>query len=348
MNTTMHREIMAQPPTLTQTIPSLRQHRAQQDDVGSARRIFAGGCGDSLFSAQVATDFFAQAGCAYEAASALDFCHYRRLTAGDLCVLISISGNTRRTVEAASVARKAGARTLAITCNAGSALADACDAVLPLGFTPISRRTPHTLDFAITLAALAVIAEHAAGQRWAWLDAWPANLTAAISRAEAGAAAMTTGAGIATRWFFLGAGAGMGLAAYAAAKFHEAGGLPAYAAESENFMHGMNFMPNPDDRLCMIIHDQPSLARAISIAECLRPIGLKPWLVWPDGTLAPSDLAIPDLSFSPGALGGCVAPLQLLCLHHANRLGLAVEQPRAGLAGGSNYVTAQSRYFAGT
>ena len=47
----------------------------------------------------------------------------------------------------------------------------------------------------------------------------------------------------------------------------------------------------------------------------------------------------------PGALTTCTAALQLLCLHHANHLGLDVEQPRAGREGGAAYLAAQSAYF---
>lgn len=63
---------------------------------------------------------------------------------GDTVVGISISGSTRRTVEAIAAAAAKGARTLAITLKTDNVLPLAAGAVLPLPYTPISRRTGST------------------------------------------------------------------------------------------------------------------------------------------------------------------------------------------------------------
>src|SRR5215470_9339885 len=178
----MRRAILAQPGEIRRVAPLLRRDFTR---LGLERpaRIVAGGCGDSFFASQVAAGFFPPGGTSYLAATAFEIGHYLRLGRADLCILLSISGGTRRTVEAATTARQAGARTLAVTCQTDSPLARACDAVLVLPFTPLERRTPHTLDYTMTVLALAVIAESLTGQELAWIK----GLAAAMKRAIDGA-----------------------------------------------------------------------------------------------------------------------------------------------------------------
>jgi D-arabinose 5-phosphate isomerase GutQ len=82
----------------------------------------------------------------------------------DCVILSSISGGTKRTVEAARIAKIASARIIAITCNTESALANAADETMLLPYHPLSRKTPHTLDYTVTLLALVELARSFAGK----------------------------------------------------------------------------------------------------------------------------------------------------------------------------------------
>jgi fructoselysine-6-P-deglycase FrlB-like protein len=344
MNETMRREIFAQPDEVRRAIPIVRNEIARLE-LEPPNRVVAGGCGDSFFASQVAAGFFSSGPMDYLPATALDVCSYLSVGKGDLCIFISISGNTRRTVEAAAVAKHAGARTLAVTCAAQSALEQSCDKSLLLPFTPISRRTPHTLDYTMTVIALAVVAEVLSGREFRWIGDLPSAIAVAIDRAHRDCGAIVSHATEGTRWFFLGGGPGVGVASYGAAKFHEAGGLPAWAAELENFMHGMNFVLEPDDRVCLVAHDPRSRQRSCRVSDSLDAMGIQPWFVLPDGGIE----ANPGLEVAAEitALVTCAIPLQLMCLEHANHIGLDLEAPRAGRRDGEIYLNAQKMYFAG-
>jgi fructoselysine-6-P-deglycase FrlB-like protein len=344
INETMRREIVAQPDEVARAIPLLRD-QVQRLGLAAAGPVVAGGCGDSFFASQVGAGFFAGLPIPYAAATALEICHWPAVGPGDLCILISISGGTRRTVEAAAAARQAGARTLAVTCRADSALALSCDASLLLPFTPLSRKTPHTLDYTMTVLALAVIAERLGGRPFEWIDRLPGLIRQAIDHAGPDCPAVVSDATAGTRWFFLGAGPGVGLAAYGAAKLHEAGGLIAWGAELENFMHGMNFMLERDDRVCLIAHDPSALRYARRLRGSMAAVGARPWLVLPDGGISgDGQAASPG---GPAALVTAAMPLQLVCLALAESLGLSLEAPRGGRADGPAHLEAQSRYLQG-
>jgi translation initiation factor 2B subunit (eIF-2B alpha/beta/delta family)/D-arabinose 5-phosphate isomerase GutQ len=162
MNETMQREIRAQ----AEVLPSCLSPLA--DAVGAVRkpegRIFAGGCGDSAFAPAALAEVFRSLDLDVRATTAMDLAGYCPLRPTDTVVLSSISGGTRRTVEAALAARHAGARVVALTCRDDSDLAALADHLVLLPFTPISRKTPHTLDYLVTLQALAMLALAWAGR----------------------------------------------------------------------------------------------------------------------------------------------------------------------------------------
>lgn len=343
MNETMRREIFAQPKEVERAIPILRKQAARIGAPPPAR-IIAGGCGDSFFASQTAAGFYPPT-FDYRSATALDICYYTHVRTGDLCILTSISGGTRRTVEAAAVARRAGARTVAITCKAESALAQACDAAILLPFTPISRRTPHTLDYTMTVVGLAALAEQMSGETFEWLNDLPGRIESAIGLTFASeeSSELPRDTKRYDRWFFLGAGPGAGVAAYGSAKFHESGGLAAWSGELENFMHGANFMLEPSDCVCLVVHDRPSLKYATRLSESLRAVGASTLFIFPDGEMLAAAKPLPfDQS---AALVTCAVPLQALCLDQANRRGLELEAPRGGRQHGQIHLDAQKHYM---
>jgi len=354
MSKMMRQEIFGQPQLLADSLAQLRDVVGKLDL--SARRVFAGGCGDGLFAAGAAAGLFADSAVDYRAASALELGWHCRLGTDDLVLLLSISGGTRRTIEAAHRARAAGSKTLAITCSADSELAQACEQVLLLPFTPLSRRTPHTADYLVSLLALAVLAETCRARIDSELDILPTLLQRVIEQQQTPTMTLAAGLKLEQRIFILGQGANLATAQYIAAKFHESGGLCALWNETENFVHGMNFMLEADDLVCVIGDDGPGSFRAAELIPGLSRLCHRVALIGTataqNETLGADESALvhfmtpmlrPALTVFANALIG-----QLLCLGLVEAYDLPVELPRAGRAGGTLHAEVQREWMTQT
>ena len=314
----MRRELDEQPELLGGIADALG-HEAEGLRPPAGSRVWAGGCGDSLFAAEALAPLFRTAGYGFRAASAAEMLWDGEIAAGDTVVLISISGSTRRTVEALGRAREAGATTVAVTINPDSALAAEADATLRLPYTPVSRAIPHGLDYQVTLLSLAALAGPVAPDVGALFrdETGPAR-----TRAEACAGRL----GPDTRFVFLGGGAAArGTAAFAAAKLHEAGGLPAWSFEAENFGHGAQFMLTPGDVVGLFGSGGPADSRTRALSAGLERLGCD---VIEAGFAG--EVAQPD-PLSAALVGGLQA--QALCLAVADRLDLDVMNPARGRGG---------------
>jgi fructoselysine-6-P-deglycase FrlB-like protein len=190
---------------------------------------------------------------------------------GDVCAALSISGSTARTVEAAARAGAAGATVVAITVNPESALARAADGrALCLPYTPITRATPHSLDHTMTLLALCALV----GLDGAALREAVRALAAADRPMRREAERIAADLPRTARFFALGCGSALGSAGYAAAKLHEAGGLPAFAFEGENVAHGAHFVMRPGDHAMLFGDGGPGDRRTAALADGLHRLGL--------------------------------------------------------------------------
>lgn len=347
MSETMRREIMGQPELLARLLPELRGQAAGIRR--PSRRVLAAGCGDGFFAAGAAAGLFAEAGIDYRAVSSHELAFHLLLGTGDLVVLMSISGGTRRTVQAARRARASGVRTLALTCNAGSALAEACDQTFLLPFQPLSRRTPHTADYLVTLLALAVLGEAWRGEVDPGLDQLSETIHAVVASADGPAAEAAKSVDLAAKIFVLGQASNLATAHYIAAKFHESGGLIALAGETENFVHGMNFMVEPADLVCVIGGDGPGDFRAEELLPGLGLLSRHRVVIGPAGVLgrSPAELPAaatrPTLSVFPAAVAG-----QLLCLAVVERHQLPVEETRAGRNNAASHADVQRKWMTET
>ena len=348
MSATMRQEIFGQPSLMAELLPVLRLSTAEC--ARPSGRVFVGGCGDGFFAAGAAAGFFAEAGLDYRPASALELAFHTRFGQEDTVILASVSGGTLRTIQAAHRARKAGARTLAITCDAGSRLAAACDDRLVLPYQPLSRRTPHTADYLATLLGLATLAEAYGGERDDGLDALPEALDRCLADAAGPASDVAGALDPAARIFALGQGGNVATAQYIAAKFHESGGLAALWNETENFVHGMNFMVEPDDFVVVIGGDGPGAFRAREILPglgqlCGHVVAIGGGFESERASVRSIDL--PQLRSSltvfPAALVG-----QLLCLGVVEARGLPVEEPRAGRPGAEIHAAIQRTWMTQT
>lgn len=311
----MCREIAEQSAILAHAVGPLAE-AAASIRLDRDRTLWVGGCGDSLFAAQALALHFRRRGWDIRPSSAAEMLWDVYIRAGDAVVGISISGSTRRTVEAVEKATRNGAHTVAVTLNPESPLARAARDVLVLPFKPISRAIPHGLDYHVTLLALASLVGD--------YDAGPVVEMLARDGKVALEAARETASELLpeTRFFFLGGGAAMGSANYGAAKMHEAGGLPAWSFEAENFGHGAQFMLRPGDHAVLCGGGGPADARTEALADGLARLGVS---VSRAGLPADGDTLITAMR----AALAC----QALCLAVAERFDLNVTDPGRGSAG---------------
>jgi fructoselysine-6-P-deglycase FrlB-like protein len=335
MNQLMAAEIAAQAEILPQCVEPIAKRIAAI--APPTARILAAGCGDSAIAPAALGEVFAALGIEIAVCTSMALAGFTRLKKTDTVILSSISGGTRRTVEAAQTARANGARVIALTCRSGSLLDRAADETIVLPYSPLSRSTPHTLDYTVTLLALTQLALEWSGRSaievGPVLEVLPRSLDAARRRAQEIALRVTTEG----KLFILGAGPELASAEYCAAKFHEAGGLIAIAAETENFVHGMNFMVEPADAILALGGNAPGLRRGREITDSFRDF------------VAAAEVIVPEAVAGEGwrrAFGGLLSTtfvLQQLCLAVADRKALAVEQPRAGRVNGARSLAIQSR-----
>jgi fructoselysine-6-P-deglycase FrlB-like protein len=336
INDMMEREIAAQASVLADCLGPIAS--AVSKLAGAEGRIFAGGCGDSVFAPAALAGVFAAMDIDIVARTSMSLAGFTRFLAGDTVILSSISGGTKRTVDAATIAHAAGARVIAVTCNQDSALANVADDTILLPFTPLSRKTPHTLDYAVTMLALVRLGLHfkgkAAEDLTHILGKVPSLLEDARTRAVAIAAGMGEG-----KLFLLGAGPDLGSAEYGAAKFHEAGGLVAIAAETENFIHGMNFMVEPEDTILALAGNVAGRSRGEGVVEQFSTFVAHAGLIG-----GPPEN--PSWAAEFRSVLRTTFELQCLCLAVANTKNLALESPRAGRDNGSVHLEIQSRLMA--
>jgi fructoselysine-6-P-deglycase FrlB-like protein len=335
MNQMMAREIAAQAEILPQCVEPLAERIAVIRT--PTARVLAGGCGDSAIAPAALGEVFAALGIEVVVRTSMALAGFTKFEKTDTVILSSISGGTRRTVEAAQTARANGARVIAVTCNSGSLLDKAADETIILPFSPLSRSTPHTLDYTVTLLALTQLALGWSGRPATIvgpvLEFLPQSLHAARRRAQEIAERVTTQG----KLFILGAGPELATAEYCAAKFHEAGGLIAIAAETENFVHGMNFMVEVSDTILALGGNAPGLSRGREITDNFRDF------------VAASEVLVPETSAGDDwrkafvSLLSTTFILQQLCLTVADREGLALEQPRAGRVNGAQSLAVQSK-----
>lgn len=263
----MQRELIEQPVILAAAASALSEAAARIRPPEN-RSIWIGGCGDSLFAAQAMAFHYRSLGWDIRPASAAEMLWDADIGADDTVVGISISGSTRRTVEAIAAAARKGTQTIAVTLKAESDLARAAGDVLLLPYQPISRAIPHGLDYHVTLLALAALVGEVEGSQIQAM--FERRTAAALDHARGVAEKLPTDA----RFFFLGGGAALGSAGYGAAKMHEAGGLPAWSFEAENFAHGAQFVARPGDHAVLCGAGGPADGRTLAMRGGLERLGL--------------------------------------------------------------------------
>ncbi len=258
--------------------------------------------------------------------------HSRLDLSGVLAVALSQSGETEEIVETLAWAGDCGARTVAITNGAGSALAATAD----LAFVTLAgpeRAVPATKTFTTQLAALAVLAI-GLGAR---LD--PGLLRAApdeIERMLAGGpdaalepivAGMTEAAGVVVS----GRGHAYAAALELALKLKEACYLHAMGLSWADLLHGPIAVVDAATPAIIVAADSgPALPGSIELARRVVAAGARAYAIGGGpGLAAASSLAVPGPAL-PEWLAplGLIVPGQLLTEALSRRLGIDPDSPR--------------------
>lgn len=340
-NSTMRREMEAQGPTWSACFPTLAL--AAGAIAPPFGRIFAGGCGDSIFAPMALRNIFLECELDVQVASAMEIAGYRRIRATDTVILSSISGGTTATLAAARLARSVGARVVGLTCVENSPLAELATDVLLLPYKPISRRTPHTLDYLVTIEALWLLAIAWSKRSPTYDDVFGESIATTVRQSLDMPDDIVRTMHTHDRVFWLGSGGDLGTASYGAAKMHEAGGLNAIVAETENFIHGQNFMLGSEDLVILVATGGLSRYRAEGLAAGLGRLA-KSVLTFNGAPFPDQAASISELARVIGSTIQC----QAFVFHLAEALHLDVELSRGGRPNGEQYATEQSQWMKAT
>jgi fructoselysine-6-P-deglycase FrlB-like protein len=343
MNKIMLEEIKAQSEYVDSCLPELR--KTIKSLSLSGERIIMGGCGDSYFSAISVTSLFDKYGISFIAATAQEIEQFITLKPTDLVILASISGGTKRTVQAAEKARKSGARTVAITCNPEGNLAKISDDVVILPYQSISRNTPHTLDFIINLLANILIIENNSDDLINGIGKISKSIKKTISNEFDPLEKFVNRLSPESRFFFLGAGGDVGIAMYGAAKLHEAGGITAFHCETENFWHGFNFMIQPHDRVLVFNNSQEPPEVEQLLIENLSKLTDSVLYVGMDKIESPYHVEIPSEEETVTPFIHAVVT-QILCYVTAKTLEYKVDDISSIDRISENHIRTQTSWFA--
>lgn len=253
------------------------------DELRKAASIRFVGCGDMDFSARTC------AGLAPRGSTPSAIAHRSMdmrweasgLGEGHIVIVASFSGRTPRTLEAAMLARKAGATVIGITGNEESPLGQALDRVLVLDTGPVEElvrhdyagyhfNVPQTRTFTAMLMAELECAR-AAGllndEDAKDLETIPGQLETMLPKLEEIVSAfMDKGFREVERVSVLGSGPWQGLAAYGAAKFLEMAIPARYQCIEEN-NHLEMFVTQKEDLILFFAPDARSLSRAEELWE---------------------------------------------------------------------------------
>ena len=275
MNEIMLQEIHDQPRILKIAIPDLRQQAALLQLPKDLHKVILTGSGDSYIAALACERLFrVHTNLEVRALPAIDASRYETYDRHSILAVISISGGVSRPIEAALRAKDQGAYVIAVSANPESQLAQSSSSKLIMP-KPIARHTPHSRDYTLTLASLAVLLERIIEKDLKPLAAWPEAVDETIERSFT-QVSMTIRR--AKRTWFLGAGPDRATALYGALKYWEGGAMNAWSEDLEEFAHGAKEITHKGDAV-VIVASGESVGRAIEMLPGMKQIGVKPWII---------------------------------------------------------------------
>jgi glucosamine--fructose-6-phosphate aminotransferase (isomerizing) len=323
----------------------------------SVKRLYVTGCGDSHHAALASElAFEALAGRPTEPMSALQFARYAvgylppTGPGTNLVIGVSVSGEVARTTEALRLARKAGARTLALTATPGSRLTEAAElAVLstPPPFPdPPGVHTPGVRSYLASQLALLLTAVRIGEVRghldWGAATAVRRDILAladgaqrTVDACDPEASALAQEWRDATEFVFVGGGPNYGTALFSAAKVLEASGDGAVGQDTEEWAHLQFFARAAATPTFFITAAGRDLSRAAEAAVAARTIGRRVVAVAPASAstlcqvashVLPLAEGVPEV-FSPLLAG---IPGALFAAYRAEVLGEPFFRPAGG------------------
>ena len=299
------------------------------------RDIVMTGCGDSLFSAMAAAFSFLRFSRRLTVPShALQYSRglYRASDAQTLVVALSYSGETRRTLEAATAARSRGAQVLALTVDRTGSIAQLAEHVIPNASPREQERSNcRTGSYQAAYLALVLLAAHVARAEGMTdedgvdrlrteVESLAGSIETQMDRAQEQGRTAAEWLRTADSIYFLGGGEAHAAALYGAAKLYETSSLPAVPQETEQFAHCEIFSLESDSVAIVIALRGPFYERAVEVADGIRKIGARVIGVSNDPAFAAhADLMLDvDTEGSDDlAMSAAVVPLQWMAFYDA-------------------------------
>lgn len=204
------------------------------------------GSGDS-YVAGLATRYFGPCSCVYPT----DLLANPSLAGNKTVFFVSMSGNTQANISAAEAVRK-NCRTVAITANPSSRLAEACDQVIHLNYTQLGK-TAGTVGFTSSLLACIMLATKGK-------TSCPANLPDIYDKASQVADEIDTS----RSFVLLGDTFLLPAAMYFALKLNEVFGARAFAYPLEEFCHSPLFGLKDNDSVMILGTQGNEMGRRLS------------------------------------------------------------------------------------
>ncbi|HZO62955.1 MAG TPA: SIS domain-containing protein [Gaiellaceae bacterium] len=300
-------------------------------------RIYLTGCGDSHYAGLATRLAFERwSGIPTQAVESLELSRYELelAPAGSWAICVSNSGKVVRTVEAATVARERGLRSVAVTYDPSSRLAQAAETTLAFRYDDPGFG-PGTISYVASLGALYALAIRAAELAGRSVDGLLESVEAqgpasaetielAAAPAERLAGSLPDGAAVDV----LGGGPSFGTAFFGRAKLIESAHLPGGAHELEEWAHEEYFCTGPGRTTIVVAPPGASHDRAVEQLRAAREIGATAAVVSAPGSAAAeaAELVLPvageaSEELSPLTYG---IPLELLAYHYASARGLTM------------------------
>jgi fructoselysine-6-P-deglycase FrlB-like protein/sugar/nucleoside kinase (ribokinase family) len=311
----MEREITTTPDVIRDRLELSGQSKATVERLreSGTRHLVLVGCGDSSFACQAATlALNRHSGMHVHWEHALDFARYgvRYQPGGTAVVVVSFSGKTGRTIEAAHQARAFGHLVVALTGAPDSPLARASDCVLSaeiptFGFSPGTSTYTAMLVTLLTLADALGTTGHADPegavryrQELALLPELAEETLRVCQGAAHTVAEQLVGARITT---FLGAGPNEATAKFGAAKLFEGAQQLAVCTNVEEWAHEQYFITRPGDPVVLLAPRGAATDRAAEILSEINYVEAQPIFV--------SDMAPPGPATHLPVAGGVAEEL---------------------------------------
>ena len=312
----------------------------------SMRRLFVVGCGDSHHAAlNTELAFEALAGIPAEPMTALQFARYAAgylpHEGGNVVAGTSVSGEVTRTVEALTLARRAGARTIALTATPGSRIGKVADRIVLTQTTPFpdppGTVTPGARSYVANQLALVLMAVRIGEMRGRLSGGEAQSLrreVASLAEAAEETIAASDGAAeaLAREWadaqdfVFCGGGPNYGTALFCAAKVLEATGDPAVGQDMEEWAHLQYFARVESTPTFLISAGVRDLSRAVEVAVAARTIGRRVVAVCPSRVTSLTQAATTSLPLPDGVREMftpliAAIPASLFAAHRADAIG---------------------------